>query len=128
MSYLPPTPQQAPRKTNTTAVVVVLVVAALCVIGSVIGAVNLLGGGSETPSQPSHAATTAAKPATTPPGDQAVYARIAGMTDCAALQKEFDTAATNHDADLKRGTLDLAKISTAYMQAAQDRMRAVGCN
>jgi len=60
------------------------------------------------------------------PGNQAVYDRIANMTDCAALQQQFDVADANHTRDLKRN-LDLAKIDTSYMNAAEKRMEDVGC-
>jgi hypothetical protein len=57
---------------------------------------------------------------TTRPGNPTVYQRIEQTTDCAKLQKEFDTASANHDR-----TGDPA--STEYMAAADDRMREVGC-
>jgi hypothetical protein len=77
--------------------------------------------------------TSAAKPKTTSaptteapeesrPGDPAVYARIAKMTDCDALQEQFDLAERTH----QRGG-EWGPIGTAYMQAADDRMREVGC-
>ena len=55
-----------------------------------------------------------------PPGEPAVYERIRSLTDCSALQQEFDTAAASHD----RGG---GEVATSYMQAAQDRMRQLGC-
>jgi hypothetical protein len=54
------------------------------------------------------------------PGNPAVYQRIEQTTDCAQLQKEFDTANKNHDR-----TGDPA--ATGYMVAADERMKAVGC-
>jgi hypothetical protein len=60
-------------------------------------------------------------------GNPAVYQRISAMTDCAALQAEFDTAEANHGRDLDSGKLDLAVIDTSYMSAADDRMRAINC-
>lgn len=51
-----------------------------------------------------------------PVGNPAVLERIAGMEDCAELQREFDTA------DAGSG-----EAATAYMRAADARMRAVGC-
>lgn len=50
------------------------------------------------------------------PGNPDVYERIGGMEDCAELQREFDTA------DAHGG-----ETSTAYMKAADERMREVGC-
>jgi hypothetical protein len=61
------------------------------------------------------------------PGSAAVYQRIAVETDCVTLQAEFDQAAANGKADRARGALALAKITTTYMSAAGDRMRAIGC-
>jgi hypothetical protein len=46
-------------------------------------------------------------------GNPAVYDRINAETDCATLQGEFDIAERNHHTD--------------YMQAADDRMRQLGC-
>ncbi len=59
------------------------------------------------------------------PGNAAVYQRIAGLTDCTALQAEFDQAYADHNAapalsDGKAWTL-------GYMTAAQDRMTALHC-
>lgn len=59
------------------------------------------------------------------PGNPAVYERIASLTDCAALQREFDTAMDNSEA---RPALDPAgEISQSYGEAANDRMRSIGC-
>lgn len=58
-------------------------------------------------------------------GSQAVYDRIAALTDCDALQHEFDVAAANNDA-AEPGTSQ-HRQTTGYMAAADDRMRAVGC-
>lgn len=61
------------------------------------------------------------------PGAPEAYERIESMTDCAALQEAFDTAAANHDRDSARDRLDLMKIDSSYMDAAHDRMGDVGC-
>jgi hypothetical protein len=61
------------------------------------------------------------------PGNAAVYERIAAETDCAELQKEFDTAEANHDRDSGTGKTTAAEIDTSYMEVADARMRAVGC-
>ena len=58
------------------------------------------------------------------PGDPAVYKRIDALSDCKALQAEFDVAAANHD---RASTQQQREWTTAYMAAADDRMRAVGC-
>lgn len=60
------------------------------------------------------------------PGTPAVYDRIASETDCAILQGEFDTAEAGHSRAAAGSTA--AKIATSYMQAADERMRAVGCS
>lgn len=51
-----------------------------------------------------------------PVGNPEVLERIGGMEDCTALQQEFDTA------DASSG-----EAATAYMKAADERMREVGC-
>lgn len=50
------------------------------------------------------------------PGSPAVYDRIAGLTDCAQVQQEFDTAETNG-----------GEAGTAYMKAADERMKELDC-
>jgi hypothetical protein len=59
------------------------------------------------------------------PGDPGVYERIAASEDCAALQKEFDTASANHDR-AEAGS-DQGGGAPAYMKAADERMGEVGC-
>lgn len=63
------------------------------------------------------------------PGLQVVYDRISAMTDCDELQAQFDQAAENHDRDSNRRPkrLDLMKMSSSYMDAADARMRQIGC-
>ena len=61
------------------------------------------------------------------PGSADVYSRIEAETDCERLQDEFDTAQANHKQDLTRGAVDLDKIDTSYMEAANARMRDLGC-
>lgn len=46
-------------------------------------------------------------------GNPDVYNRIASLTDCSELQREFDIADSNNQTD--------------YMKAADERMREVGC-
>jgi hypothetical protein len=71
------------------------------------------------------AADSGATEEETKPGNAAVYERIAGLTDCAELQAEFDTASANNDA-AEPGT-DEHKATTAYMEAADARMQEVDC-
>lgn len=81
-------------------------------------------GPATTIEQPEPSTTTTAKPR---PGSPDVYARIAELTDCAALQAEFDLA----DATRKRpGGVEGAswtQIGIAYMEAADSRMSDLGC-
>lgn len=59
------------------------------------------------------------------PGQSAVYERIAALTDCAELQSEFDRASANNGRE-EAGSTGF-EITLSYMQAADDRMREVGC-
>ena len=59
------------------------------------------------------------------PGSPAVYDRIEAETDCSALQDEFDTAMAG--AEGRRSGDDLRHASLAYAQAADRRMRKLGC-
>jgi hypothetical protein len=52
-------------------------------------------------------------PDSSPPSNPAVISRINSETDCSELQGEFDRAEANHHTD--------------YMQAADRRMRTIGC-
>ena len=62
------------------------------------------------------------------PGSPAVYSRIEGLTSCSELQAEFDTAAANYDSrGLKTCRTDLAAADRSYMEAANERMRELGC-
>lgn len=61
------------------------------------------------------------------PGSASVYARINSLTDCNQLQGEFDQAADNHDRESLEGDLEMMKIASSYMAAADARMREVGC-
>lgn len=54
-----------------------------------------------------------------------MYDRIESVTDCAALQEEFDTAMDNAEAPTPGDPRRKASIS--YAEAADDRMREVGC-
>ena len=56
------------------------------------------------------------------PGDPAVYERIAGLSDCSQLQEQFNLAERTH----QRGG-EWGPSGTAYMEAADKRMREVGC-
>lgn len=61
------------------------------------------------------------------PGSPAVYAEIASQTDCVALQATFDRAEANGKAARSRRNLSLARVTTSYMEAADDRMRQINC-
>ena len=72
------------------------------------------------------AVTVAAMVAEEPrPGSESVYERIDSETDCAELQEEFDTAMGH--ADRYPPGDDRRETSLAYAEAADDRMREVGC-
>ena len=64
----------------------------------------------------------------TRPGSAVVYQRIKELTDCTKLQAEFDRADGYHSRQLKAGDVDMAKVSTSYMEAADARMQALGCH
>lgn len=61
------------------------------------------------------------------PGNPAVYERIAALSDCRALQQEFETADANGKRHRAAGETDQAKWTTAYMAAADERMKALRC-
>lgn len=56
-------------------------------------------------------------------GNPDVYARILAMTDCAALQNEFDQAEDN----LQEPGTPQYRWGLGYMKASDDRMREIGC-
>lgn len=61
------------------------------------------------------------------PGNPEVYRRIEGMTDCAVLQKEFDTAAGNRRFAESQGNQRAAETSTSFMEFTSERMEELGC-
>lgn len=60
----------------------------------------------------------------TPRGNPAVHERIAGETDCAEVQSEFDVAS---DRATRYAGSPGAKDALSYMNAAMDRGRELGC-
>jgi hypothetical protein len=56
-----------------------------------------------------------------------VYARIAKLTDCDKLQEQFDLAEQTSQRPGGPQGATWSEIGIAYMQAADDRMRKVGC-
>ena len=58
-------------------------------------------------------------------GEESVYERIESLDDCTALQAEFDTAMSN--AEARQPGDELRAASLDYAEAADDRMREVGC-
>lgn len=76
---------------------------------------------------PADTGTTRARP--TPEqeqvGEPAVFARIKALTDCAEIQAEFETAFGNSE-KAEPGTAR-HEAAVAYMDAANDRLEAVGC-
>lgn len=58
-------------------------------------------------------------------GNSEVYERIASMTSCTELQREFDIAYDNVEA--REPGDPLREISQSYGDAAHNRMQEVGC-
>lgn len=58
-------------------------------------------------------------------GNPAVYERIASLTSCTALQREFDIAYDNVEA--REPGDPLREVSRSYGDAADNRMRELGC-
>lgn len=56
-------------------------------------------------------------------GNPEVYARIQSLSDCAALQSEFDQAESN----LQEPGTPQYRWGLGYMKASDDRMREIGC-
>ena len=61
----------------------------------------------------------------TRPGSAAVYDRIESLTDCDALQREFDTAMDSVEA--REPGDRLRDISMTYARAADSRMSSIDC-
>lgn len=61
------------------------------------------------------------------PGDPAVYSRIDSLTDCSALQSEFNAADARHGTQVRNHRTEQAEIERSYMEAADGRMRTIGC-
>ena len=58
------------------------------------------------------------------PGNPEVYSRIESLTDCKALQAEFNTAMDWHD---RESTIERKKMRLAYAKAADKRLSDIGC-
>jgi hypothetical protein len=106
------------------------------IAGLILAAALVAGCGEET--LPESAPLTSAEPkatsapapkATEPsrPGDPAVYARIAKMTDCNELQEQFDLAERTSQREGGPQGATWSEIGIVYMTAADERMRKVGC-
>lgn len=97
------------------------IIAILVVVGWLVNSFNGDddGGSSDT------TALGGARPEPARPGSPDVYRRIASLTNCAKLQREFDIAADN--ADRLHDAGGTAPVPLAYMDAADDRMRSLGC-
>ncbi|MDP9359637.1 MAG: hypothetical protein M3R02_30990 [Chloroflexota bacterium] len=91
---------------------------------------------SPAPSESAPLATATSSPGTSEPnplpvaeevpaGNPDVYARIGTLTDCAALQGEWQKAAAENEG-ARLGTL-LYEETLGYMAAAQARMEECGC-
>lgn len=93
----------------------------LLLIGVLVFAAVACSETAATTSDPTRPAATA----TARPGNAAVYERIDALTDCDALQAEFDQADTNGQRQRAAGQSSAASIS--YMEAADARMRELDC-
>lgn len=58
------------------------------------------------------------------PGQAQVYDRIEATEDCQELQETFDRAAANNET---AGSAEEREWTLGYMEAADERMKAVGC-
>jgi hypothetical protein len=61
------------------------------------------------------------------PGAPEVYEQIEGSTDCDDLQSTFDRAYRNHSLAADRYDEAEMKWTGGYMDAADQRMRDIGC-
>jgi len=86
-----------------------------------------LGSNSDATSDTTSSPTPTAAPSALSQETDRQISRIKSMTDCSALQGEFDQADRNHSIQAERGNLELMKVTTAYMVAADNQMRRVGC-
>jgi hypothetical protein len=93
----------------------IVVLAAVAVI-----ALSACGSSSVTGDTTTHEAATL-------PGTQVVYDRINSLKNCSTLQAEFDQADANHTRELDAGNSHMVEATTSYMEAADNRMREVGC-
>jgi hypothetical protein len=78
--------------------------------------IALTGCGTSTPNTPP---TTLGKPE--------VYESIKAETNCDKLQKDFDQADANGERNRQNGKLELAQISTSYMEAILARQTELKC-
>ena len=62
-----------------------------------------------------------------PKGNPATYQRINELSDCVALQAEFDRFDRMHGEFIASSDLTNAQVATDYMDAVDKRMRSVGC-
>ena len=105
-------------------VVVAMLLAGLGLVGC--------GGGEEPGGQDAAQATTASREPTKTtqedrPGSPEVYARIDKLTDCNELQKQFDLAEQTSQRPGGPQGATWSEIGIAYMNAADERLRKVGC-
>lgn len=89
---------------------------------AVLAALLLLGacGGDDDKAPAERPATEQPEKKENRPGNPAVYERIEALTDCGALQKEFDIAMDTYDRRKEDHSL-------AYAKAAQARIEALKC-
>lgn len=59
------------------------------------------------------------------PGNAAVYDRIGSLTDCSAVQAEFNAAFDT--SERTEGGTDEHEAAVGYMEAANDKLESLGC-
>lgn len=67
------------------------------------------------------------EPASDRPGRDSVYEHINSTTDCTQLQADFNRYEASGRQARERDDLESSEANTAYMGAAERRMRELGC-
>ena len=61
------------------------------------------------------------------PGNAETFERIDSLTDCNALQTEFEQFEIQHYDSMDADDPENVRVAEAYMGATDDRMSAIGC-
>lgn len=100
-----------------------ILLASLAVVGAVLFFVL-------NPEHPTWNAQPGSAPVASSPADDgsaAVLSRINSTSDCAALQREFDTAEVHFKQAKTAGDTARRELALKYMGAADERMKQIGC-